>query len=97
MDNKYAYLTPDCPVCGHNPAIMSSTTWRPFDGQACGDICGLLAGAAVQAVQQSDEFKRLTRRVQNDMLQLSVMEHQAVIESGDKLRADTRAHIRGER
>lgn len=61
---SYKHLLPDCPVCGEvNGGFMSSTRWRPFEGSACSEACGMAAKAGVEKAIASDEYKALNDRL----------------------------------
>lgn len=64
------YTPPKCFICGEKPAIMGSTRWRPYEGEACSDACGLEAKARIEGWMRSDQYKNIMRRLtgaQNDL------------------------------
>ena len=69
-ESGYEYTPPDCFICREKPAIMGSTSWRPYEGGACSNKCGLEAKARIEQWQQSGQYKDILRRMssaQNEM------------------------------
>jgi len=60
---SYEYTPPDCFICGDKPAIMGSTGWLPYEGEACSDKCGLEAKSRIEKWRQSDQYKDIARRL----------------------------------
>ena len=62
-----------CPVCKKKPAIMGATLWRPYEGEACSDECGLKAKELTQKLIESPQYCELMKKLARTEQQIALM------------------------
>lgn len=82
-ESRHSYACGDCPVCGrHGGAYMSSSAWRPFEGLACSDACGLAAQADLQRMMGGRRFEAALALKWAAEAKLNAMKRRAVQRAG---------------
>lgn len=83
---------PQCPICGKG-APRGSSAWWPYDGRACSDEHGLLAGRTLAALRESADYRGIQNAIgvlenyQRDLGQEALDEAADAVSTGRPLRA----------